>query len=463
MRRVLYWAPFALTVAIGACTSPGAPPALRSTSEMTRCTGGPSISDEIQMAACTNIIQTEHEPDDRLAAAYRNRSRLLSRLSAYDAAIADSDRAVALTADAENYLARATAYFGRAGESRAAADYEHAIEDYDEALKRDPDRANVLFLRGWAYSGKGDYDRAIIDFMRAIDLDPNLSGMAGGELERSREAQARIAGGQKPGDQRAWCAGQALPGEGFTEDLQIEGCTTLIESRKENIADLAQDYFNRASAHDFTGDHERAIADYKMALGGYELSGTSVPAAIAVSYLRLGMIYYLKADYDAALAYLDQAAIANPEAVLPITYRGYLHHDNGQFDLAIADFDRVIELQPDSAEALLHRSMAFNGKRDYERALVDCNEAIRLSQTSEATEGHNSCGNAHFGQGNFKQAIDDYDLALKLWPEYPEALYGRGAAKIRIGDRIGGQADIDTARNLKADVEMGELKLNIVP
>jgi hypothetical protein len=40
-------------------------------------------------------------------------------------------------------------------------------------------------------------------------------------------------------------------------------------------------------------------------------------------------------------------------------------------------------------------------------------------------------------------------------------MYGRGAARIRNGDRVGGQADIDGARKLQPDVETAEAKLGI--
>jgi Flp pilus assembly protein TadD len=79
----------------------------------------------------------------------------------------------------------------------------------------------------------------------------------------------------------------------------------------------------------------------------------------------------------------------------------------------------------------------------------------------EATVGYDSRGDAHFHKGDFATAIDDYDHALKLWPDYPQAMYGRGAARIRNGDRVGGQADIDGARKLQPDVETAEAKLGI--
>ena len=49
-------------------------------------------------------------------------------------------------------------------------------------------------------------------------------------------------------------------------------------------------------------------------------------------------------------------------------------------------------------------------------------------------------------------AIKDYDAALKLDPKNPGALYGRGMAKIKKGDRTGGGSDVSAAKSMKSDI-----------
>jgi tetratricopeptide (TPR) repeat protein len=305
-----------------------------------------------------------------------------------------------------------------------------------------------------AYAGKGDYDHAVEDYSHALRLRPGF-GMAEGGLAEAKAAKARLAGGQKLGDPRAWCKGKALPQEGFAQDLQISGCTTLIKSGRERRNDLAEDYFNRASARDFGGDATHAIADFAQAI--------RLNPGYAEAHFRLGSIYWVKGDYNRAASYLTRAVKLKPNTVLYLRYRGYARYGKNQFGRAIADFSRVIKLQPDDAEAFLKRSLSYIGQGDYDRALADCHQAIRLSRTSEATEGHNSCGNAYFRKVDMENAILDFDAALKLWPEYPEALYGRGCAKVRSGDVVGGQSDMEQARKFKPEIETVEAKLGIKP
>ena len=59
-----------------------------------------------------------------------------------------------------------------------------------------------------------------------------------------------------------WCAGR----DGAVADLQIGGCTTVIQSGRETTENLAIAFHNRGIAYDSKGDHDRAIQDYDQAI-----------------------------------------------------------------------------------------------------------------------------------------------------------------------------------------------------
>lgn len=440
----------ASTPITGSYAQPAVAPASGTLLEWAQCKGGSGTSQDTQLSACTALIQSLDMSNnkDQLAEALQTRCSILDDKGERDAAIRDCGRAIELKPDyTDAYRTRAVAYL-------AKRDYDHAIADCSSMIALKPDSAGTLILRGMAYAGKGDYDLAIEDYSHALRLRPGL-GMAEGGLTEARTAKARLAGGQTLGDPRAWCKGKSLPQEGFSQDLQISGCTTLIQSGKERRSNLAEDYFNRASARNFGGDSEHAIGDYVQVL--------KLNPKNAEAYYRLGSIYWVKGDYDRAASYLDRAVKLKPNTTMYLLYRGYARYGKNQFGRAIADFGRVIKLQPDDAEAFLNRSLSYIGQGDYDRALADCRQAIRLSRTSEATEGHNSCGNAYFRKGDMENAIADFDAALKLWPEYPEALYGRGCVKVRNGDVVGGRSDMEQARKLKPEIETVEANLGIKP
>jgi lipoprotein NlpI len=59
-------------------------------------------------------------------------------------------------------------------------DYDKAIQDLDEAIRRNPNDAEVHDNRGIAHVAKGEYDQAIQDFDQAIRLKPDGDAAYGG-------------------------------------------------------------------------------------------------------------------------------------------------------------------------------------------------------------------------------------------------------------------------------------------
>ena len=453
---------------VGACSTPQQSSAARhaDTPAWKQCTDQ-SISDDAQIAGCSSVIASGEEQGANLAEAYFDRCEaFLGRSERQtlreqglikstpredeDLAFQDCNRAIELKPDYEHaYATRALLYDSK-------HDYDHAIADYDAAIKLRPDVGLNFAFRGSVYASKGDYDRAIADCTHAQQLGQMLAGFDTLCLKNATEAKARLAAGQKLGDKRAWCQGKALIQEGWAVEMQIPGCTALIASGKETRKNLAEDFYNRARAYDFQSDKDHALADFGEAI---RLNQNNADA-----YGRRGMIYYwAKNDYGRAVADLSHALRLKPDDELFLSYRGQAYLAKGQFALASKDFERLIKLKPDNAGAFLHLSLADNGGGDYDRAIAHADQAIRLSPLSGATEAFDSRGNAHLHQGKVDDAIGDYDSALKLDPTNWQPLYGRGVAKIRTGDTVGGQADIVAAVKLHADAAAEERNLGISP
>lgn len=56
-----------------------------------------------------------------------------------------------------------------------------------------------------------------------------------------------------------------------------------------------------------------------------------------------------------------------------------------------------------------------------------------------------SRGLVHLRRGEYNRAIADYDAALVKRPDMGWSLYGRGVAKLKSGDKPGGEADLAAA------------------
>jgi len=84
---------------------------------------------------------------------------------------------------------------------------------------------------------------------------------------------------------------------------------------------------------------------------------------------------------------------------------------------------------------------------ELDAALADCNEALRLRP--DFVPALDSRAFVHMRGGRFREAITDYDAAIKGIPKDPYSLYGRGIAKLRVGDTAGAQADIAASKEVQ--------------
>lgn len=207
-------------------------------------------------------------------------------------------------------------------------------------------------------------------------------------------------------------------------DRSIAGCTTVIQSGREQPQDLAFAFANRALAWIAKAEPEKAIADLDRAIQLDPEDGDS--------YSNRGRARLLKGDADArtidrALADHDRAIKLKPYDLRFYDRRGLAFVAKGEFVRAIEDFDLACELEPDEAEFLANR------------------------------------GFARLRQGQLEAARRDYDAALKLDPKHPEALFGRGVARRRAGDRAGGDADIVAAMGIDSGIASAMAKKGVQP
>jgi hypothetical protein len=55
--------------------------------------------------------------------------------------------------------------------------------------------------------------------------------------------------------------------------------------------------------------------------------------------------------------------------------------------------------------------------------------------------------------GQADEAIGDFSSALRFDPKLASALYGRGLARLKNGDKAGGDADISAAKTIRAGID----------
>ena len=146
------------------------------------------------------------------------------------------------------------------------------------------------------------------------------AGIAGAQRPQDRSAQDASA------QDRTSCENRQ---HAFVPDLQIKGCTALIESGNMNRTNLAVSFNNRGTAYQETHDLDRAIADYDEAI--------RLHPAYAPAFNNRGNAHQAKGDLDAAIADYSEAIRFDFNFVQAFNSRGKAYQMKGNLDHAIAD------------------------------------------------------------------------------------------------------------------------------
>ena len=143
-----------------------------------------------------------------------------------------------------------------------------------------------------------------------------------------------------------WCNGE----DDATPDLQISGCTALIQSGRYQGNDLAKVFNNRGIAYRNKGEYDRAFQDFNQAI--------KLNPQFAFAFNSRGIAYQSKGQYDCAIEDYDQAIKLNPQFAFAFNSRGLAYQNKGRYDRAFQDFDEAIKLNPQFADAFYNRSLA---------------------------------------------------------------------------------------------------------
>lgn len=266
-----------------------------------------------------------------------------------------------------------------------------AIQDFDQALRMNPNDAFALDGRGLAYMDAGKPQKlSLADFNAAIRANPS--------------------------------DGDAFDNRGYLERYNGDFDASIAdESRAISLEpDAALPWANRGYA--YSGKHwwDFAIADFTNSL------------RLANSY-----VFALQGRAEAERAKGDaRAAVKDYSDVIG---------DDPHGDDALADAQAIIDLSPAGDPEALNSRCWVRGVRDTElpAALVDCQQS--LAKRPSSAETLDSLAFVYFRLGRYPEAIDQYSAALAADPKQTASLYMRGVAKLRAGDKDGGQADIAAA------------------
>ncbi len=108
---------------------------------------------------------------------------------------------------------------------------------------------------------------------------------------------------------------------------------------------------------------------------------------------------------------------------------GVIHHNAGQFSDATRYFEKALKINPKYTEALLNLAVLYNDLGQYQKARVLYNKVQQKSREHKGSRmdpfiraklanRHAETGDLYEGIGFYKEAVEEYQKALKLGPTF---------------------------------------------
>ena len=203
--------------------------------------------------------------------------------------------------------------------------------------------------------------------------------------------------------------------EPFTEGALKNKIDSVLNMRKGEKGDAADDFFKRAKILAEKGQYDEALLLYKRMLEAYE---------DAEVYYNIGYIKTAQQKYDEALIAFRRAVMINNLYARAYKKMGEVHVKKGD---------------PEKAEEYFRKAGDIFLERDMDSEAEEAYKAV-LKINPGTTNVYNSLGILYRKQGKYQEALKQYNMAIKVSPDDENILFNLGRALMDA-------EQIDEARN----------------
>jgi tetratricopeptide (TPR) repeat protein len=411
-----------------------------------------------------SILPRTGQPEEALAAADRLLSRfplhawthaqrgaILADLKRREEAATAVERALSLgtrRAEAQVLCGRTLQELDRPEEALAAA---------DRAIELDPDNHGGHCVRAGILAVTGRLEDALPAAVRAIELDRDCrAGYAHLGLilhKRGENHEALLVfehalqmHPERPGAGRQKAMIQAERGSTLTSLGRFGEALAALDRSIELEPEDPRPHLKRGRTLEMCGRLEEAIAGSDRAV---EVNPGFVPA-----HLFRGRLLRDVGKNVEALAAFDRAVELGGEDPWVQRTRGLILVELGRPEEALRAYERAIELEPGRASTHAILAQLLLDREEYQRAREEYELALELgiedSQAGAAIRVN--LGVALKALGKPEEALEAYDRAIELDPEYATAHYDRGVV---LGDQLDRPEDALAAYRRAIELEPG--------
>lgn len=219
------------------------------------------------------------------------------------------------------------------------------------------------------------------------------------------------------------------------------------------ICIYAQDYidiYNKGVEAQNSQQYATAIEQYKKCL---ELKPDFAKALtnIGVTHYNWALSHYNEADYDACMKQLDNAERYKAKDPNIPHLRGNCYHEQKAYNKAIDQYSAAIKMTEKPAPYYAARAWSYSGLNNHEARMKDMLMAAQSDPENASYQYHCGKFKQEVSQEAYKSAIDHYNAAIEIDPEYEDAYRERGAYYMTFGQFKNALPDLLRAKELGAE------------
>ncbi len=329
-----------------------------------------------------------------------------------------------------------------------AGDYLKALSLMNDAILRNPNSAQLFFLRGYAKYGLDDYLGAEQDYSRSIDIAPFAPEVFINRAEvRTRLADYYGALSDLSDAARI----DSMNAEIYLARARIKfylkryyacimDCNQAIRLDPENEVF----YLVKGNAELELEREEDAMLSFRKAL---EVDPEGIYAL-----LQIGSLFLEQEEADSSLIYFEKALNADPANIYARFNRSLARIKLKDMEGALEDLNGVIKSAPYNSYAYFNRALILMDQKKFREAVRDLDFVVRLNPNNITSLYYRGLLKAEIK--DYQGALEDLNKTLDLFPGYGDAFYERSRVKIALKDREGALEDLRKAETY------GQIRMN---
>lgn len=210
-----------------------------------------------------------------------------------------------------------------------------------------------------------------------------------------------------------------------------------------NIEPYNKMAFAKIKLKDFKGAEKDLQASDKILPMNYETCKLT-----GLNYFFWGKFNEAKLAFDTSLYISREEKIDDAELHY---YRASLMFKGKSYKTALEALESATELNPRYIEAYVLKGEIRFAMKNYNHAIKELSNAIDLMPVDKPDyAAYKLRAKSRFEIGDYKGAVQDWNIYIDGEPGEEESLVSRGAAKINAGDNSGAVADLDAAVKINA-------------